>query len=130
MRETLTKNNCSFLLRYLYDLASICFSLKEQNEALTHLEEARKIVTDTDCNDWALVHLLVEIIIKYPKMGSIPNCMKVLRYVKHREIVKSSLKQSRSLTFNFENAERNTNEKNRVILKFCIRFKFCFKLEI
>jgi tetratricopeptide (TPR) repeat protein len=94
----LTKNNCSFLVMYLYDLASICLTLKEQNEASTHLEEARKIVKDTDCNDWALLHLLVEIIIKYAKMGSIANCMKVMSYVKHREIEKSLFTQpSRSL---------------------------------
>ena len=87
----LTKNNCSFLLRYLYDLASICFSLKEHNEAVTHLEEARKIAKDTDCNDWALVHLLVEIIIKYAKKGSIFDC--IMFYLEARQIAKSLPKE-------------------------------------
>ena len=90
-KNPLTKSNCCNVIGNLYELASTYSILKQQNETLMHLEEARKIAKDTGFKDWTVVCVLVQLIRKYARMGSILKS--IICYKEAREIAKSLPKE-------------------------------------
>ena len=90
-KNPLTKSNCCNVIGNLYDLASTYSILRQQNETLKHLEEARKIVKDTGFKDWMVVCVLVQLIKKYAKMDSILKS--IICYKEARGIAKNLPKE-------------------------------------
>ena len=76
-----------YLLKFLYRLNVVCAALGEHNEALKHLEEARKMANDAGFKHWIVVEVLVQLIRKYAEKGSIIKS--ILCYVEAGEIAKS-----------------------------------------
>ena len=92
----LTKYSCRTVIHNLHGLASICWI---QNEALKHLEEARKIAKKTGYEDWIVVGVLVALVETYAKRGSIFES--VLCYLDARKIAMNLPKEvplSRSIS--------------------------------
>ena len=95
------KNTCSsvnYVLDFvhcLYRLGAACEVLGERDEALKHLEEARKIAKDAPFKDWVVVDVFVQLIKKYAKMGSINKS--IMCYLEAGEMAKS-LPKDDSLT--------------------------------
>ena len=71
----------------LYRLSGICEILKEQEEALKHLEDAREIAKDAGFKHWILVDILVGLTNKYAEMGYMIKSM--VCYVEAGEIATS-----------------------------------------
>ena len=92
-RYAFAKNTCSsvnyaFDVVYcLYRLGAACEVLGERDEALKHLEEARKISKDAPFKDWVVVNVFVQLIKKYAKMGSIIKS--IMCYLEAGEMAKS-----------------------------------------
>ena len=59
------------IVHCLYRLGAACEVLEEEDEALKHLEEARKIAESTYLEHWVVVNVFVQLIKKYAKRGSI-----------------------------------------------------------
>ena len=90
-KHPLTKTKCCTVMKILHFLALTCFLFGQHNEALKHLEEARKIAKDTGYKDWLVVGVLVELIRGYAKMACIPKSL--LCYLEAREMAKSLPKE-------------------------------------
>ncbi len=69
-----TEYECPCLVYSLFELSDICDALKEQNEALKHLEEAREIAKGADCKHAIVVEVLVKLVMKYFCMLSFAKC--------------------------------------------------------
>jgi tetratricopeptide (TPR) repeat protein len=69
-----TKNECPCLVFSLFELSKICEALREQNEALKHLEEAREIAKGAGCKHAIVVEVLVKLVTKYFCMMSFAKC--------------------------------------------------------
>lgn len=90
-KMSLNKNTCSVVLVNLYRLGLVCEELGEGDEALKHLEEARKIAKETGCKEWCkewvMVCVLAQLMKKYAMMGSIIKS--IMCYLEAGEMAKS-----------------------------------------
>jgi tetratricopeptide (TPR) repeat protein len=71
----------------IYRLGYVCEALGDQDEALKHFEEARKIAKDAGSKDCIVVNLLFLLMKKYAKMGNMNDSMQC--YAEAGEIAKS-----------------------------------------
>jgi tetratricopeptide (TPR) repeat protein len=73
---SLTKNSCRRdVVVCLYRLSLICEELGKLDEALKHLEEARKITKDADFKNWVVIDVLGPLIKKYAEKGCLIRSM-------------------------------------------------------